>query len=228
DGKLSTPEEIPVLVHYGGTCVEVREGGKCPKFALAKKVKVLHIGVPTRYFESRCRSGDIAIVEVAEIFEGKGSHYEHACLPSNVTKLAKKLSSAGYGYDPHHISVKEKYVERVWFTKERFCDPTVRAGKDAFCVLEKFQFACRGDSGSGVMQPANSEKDYVMGVLSRGLNCDDVDISLRRDPNPTREFRGSVMTNVRKYLNFICLHAGVCEKHLDQKNLVKQRIYDVY
>ncbi|EYC41400.1 hypothetical protein Y032_0570g107 [Ancylostoma ceylanicum] len=227
-GMLSSPKTMPVWVHYGGSCVNVAKNGKCPEQKLAKKTKALHIGVPNRYFASKCRSGDIAIVETSERLDKHAKLIEYACIPSKTTKMQKVLTSAGYGYDPNNMSAHEKFLERVWFQKERFCDPTVKAGKDAFCILEKNQFACKGDSGSGVMQPANGQRDYVMGVLSRGLNCDDVRVALMREQNVDREFRGSVMTSSRKYVEFICMHTGICEKHLDRKKLKKERMLPVY
>ncbi|VDM66083.1 unnamed protein product [Strongylus vulgaris] len=219
---------MPVWVHYGGTCVNVAKDGNCPKDRLSKKVKALHIGIPKRYFSSKCRSGDIAIVEVEGEFHELSRKKDYACIPSATTKLRASLASAGYGYDPLNTAEQEKYLERVWFRKERFCDPTVHAGKDAFCIVEKYQFACKGDSGSGVMQPANAYKDYVMGILSRGLDCNAVDAAISKKNQINREFRGSVMTDVRKYVHFICFHAGICEKSLDKMKLKKEKMYAVY
>ncbi|CAJ0594820.1 unnamed protein product [Cylicocyclus nassatus] len=215
-----------IRIYYGGTCVNVEEDGKCPTSELAQSVKALHVGIPSRYISSKFQSGDIAIVEIKGTFSKLDGIY--ACLPSSRTKLHASLTSAGYGFDPHDSYAHEKHLERIWFTKDRFCDPTVRAGKDAFCIIEKYQFACVGDSGSGAMQRVNEYRDYVMGVLSRGLECKEVDRAISEKRNADREFRGTVMTDVRKYLNFICFHAGICEKHLNTAKLKKQRMLVIY
>ncbi|KIH54805.1 hypothetical protein ANCDUO_15046 [Ancylostoma duodenale] len=103
-GNLSTPKKMPVWVHYGGTCVNVAKGGKCPNSKLAKKTKALHIIVPNRYFASKCRSGDLAIVETSERLDKDAKLIEYACIPSETTKMQKQLTSAGYGYDRERIN----------------------------------------------------------------------------------------------------------------------------
>ncbi|KHJ93280.1 hypothetical protein OESDEN_06813 [Oesophagostomum dentatum] len=224
---LRTQESMPVFVHYGGNCVNLDREGKCPKDELSKKIRAAHIVMPRHYFGTNCSEGDIAIIEVDGTFKDLSAYRGYACLPSNTTKLQTSLTSAGYGFDPTRPRAHEKQLERVWYKKERYCDPTVKHGKDAFCVLEKKQFACKGDSGSGVMQPANDFRDYVMGVLSVGLDCRDVHDALEEN-RIDREFRGSVITNVRKYLEFICYHTGVCEKHVNMKEWRKLRTLVVY
>uniref|UniRef100_A0A0K0DAT6 Peptidase S1 domain-containing protein n=1 Tax=Angiostrongylus cantonensis TaxID=6313 RepID=A0A0K0DAT6_ANGCA len=126
---------------------------------------------------SKCRSGDIAIVELETALPESADYYDMACLPTRRVKLTgRNLISAGYGYDPDNVAATEKHMEKVIYSKEPFCDPSIKVGKDAFCVVEKGQFACKGDSGSGVMQPASKLRDYVMGVLAIGLNCNDVQV----------------------------------------------------
>ncbi|KJH51264.1 trypsin [Dictyocaulus viviparus] len=173
----------PVYVHLGGNCVNVQPNGKCPKSEVGRAIKAAQIGVSGRYFESKCLSGDIAIVQLNTVLPKDADYYDIACLPRSTTKLnMHNLASAGYGYDPNHASVAEKHLERVTYDREPFCDPSIKVGKDVFCVVERNQFACKGDSGSGVMQPANKIRSYVMGVLSKGLNCNDVQIALKQHP----------------------------------------------
>ncbi|VDL75628.1 unnamed protein product [Nippostrongylus brasiliensis] len=227
--KLTEPlykkTEYPVEVHYGGTCAAVLKGGGCPASEKTKTAAVAHVGVSRRYFASKCLSGDIAIVELAEPLTGL---YETACLPSNTTRLQSQTTMSGYGYDPMNGWTKEKFLEKVTLMKERYCDPSITRGKDTFCLRQQAGSPCRGDSGAGVMQRANDAKDYVMGVLSKGLNCNDLHTALVRRYNDNREFRGMVITNTRDHLDWICLHTGVCEEHVDPKTMSKVRIAMIF
>ncbi|PIO58855.1 hypothetical protein TELCIR_19700, partial [Teladorsagia circumcincta] len=122
-----------------------------------------------------------------------------------------------------------KHLKVVRLKRERFCDPSIHAGKDSYCMQEIEQFACRGDSGSGVMQKASPRKDYVMGVLSRGLDCDVIQQAMKRHlKRADDQFRGTVVTDTRNYLDWICLHSGVCEKHINRWRMKKHRIVMIY
>ncbi|VDM59245.1 unnamed protein product [Angiostrongylus costaricensis] len=220
NGKCLSPFERPrkdlvisasdganiVYVHYGGHCVVVKPDGHCPEAEVARRVKAIQMIVPARYFMSKCRSGDIAIVELETALPESTDYYDIACLPTRRVKLSgRNLTSAGYGYDPDNVAATEKHMEKIIYSKEPFCDPSIKVGKDAFCVVEKGQFACKGDSGSGVMQPANKLRDYVMGVLAIGLNCNDVQV--RR----TKRLAVSAVFSVGKLIvqasGYVCGHA---------------------
>ncbi|VDO18782.1 unnamed protein product [Heligmosomoides polygyrus] len=126
-------------------------------------------------------------------------------------------------------SIREKHLEWISLLRERFCDPSLYVGKDVFCLRGEQQFPCEGDSGGGVMQRANSKMSFVMGVLSKGLSCEDVWLALERSSdNQLAQFRGTVVTDTRKYLDWLCLHTGICELHINRKTIKKEKIVMVY
>ncbi|KAK5986407.1 Peptidase S1 domain-containing protein [Trichostrongylus colubriformis] len=223
---LSSPHDLLVQVHVGGNCA-VLQGNKngCQGGKIMSRIKAVHIGVPRLYFASRCRSGDIAIVELAKPLP-HDRRFAFACLPSNTTKLHKKAQLSGFGWTQ---SGKVKYAKKITLTKERFCDPSTKVGKDVFCMQESEGFACKGDSGSGVMQPANSREYTVMGLLSKALDCNYKKLAMKRHgKRVSKKFRGVVITDTRKYLDWICLHSGVCERHIERKRMKKRRIVMIY
>ncbi|KAJ1349863.1 hypothetical protein KIN20_005521 [Parelaphostrongylus tenuis] len=96
----SSDEKNTVYVHYGGECVVVKAGGQCPEFKKTRRIKAVQMGVPARYFTSKCRSGDIALVQLETVLPESDNSYDVACLPSHKIKLkSHNLTSAGYGYD---------------------------------------------------------------------------------------------------------------------------------
>lgn len=229
NGTLSSATELPVEVHYGGTCVLLKEGGACSPSEVMNRVNASHIGVPRRYFTSKCHSGDIAVVEMEKPLPSAATNFNYACLPSLTTKLQQKIAMAGFGRNPRGRSIREKHLEWISLLRERFCDPSLYVGKDVFCLRGEQQFPCEGDSGGGVMQRANSKMSFVMGVLSKGLSCEDVWLALERSSdNQLAQFRGTVVTDTRKYLDWLCLHTGICELHINRKTIKKEKIVMVY
>ncbi|VDP22948.1 unnamed protein product [Heligmosomoides polygyrus] len=61
------------------------------------RVNASHIGVPRRYFTSKCHSGDIAVVEMEKPLPSAATNFNYACLPSLTTKLQQKIAMAGFG-----------------------------------------------------------------------------------------------------------------------------------
>ncbi|XGW21228.1 hypothetical protein V3C99_004292, partial [Haemonchus contortus] len=232
--SLKTPtfasfREMPVSVFVGGACALLESRGTCGGNVI-NKTNAVHIGVPRRYFGSRCRSGDIAIVQLAERLPIRDD-IDFACLPKRTMKLHHTTEMAGFGYDPSSAGAGVVHIKIITLTRERFCDPGTLAGKDVFCMHEDGQFACKGDSGGGVIQKENS-KPFVMGVLSKGLNCNDMLMEINRNRRKHmgghEDFRGVVITDVRKYLDWICFHSGVCERHIVRKRMKITKIVMIY
>lgn len=46
--------------------------------------------------------------------------------------------------------------------------------------------------------------------------------------NQLAQFRGTVVTDTRKYLDWLCLHTGICELHINRKTIKKEKIVMVY
>ncbi|KAK6046333.1 hypothetical protein COOONC_16162 [Cooperia oncophora] len=99
-GTQSSPKELPVQVLVGGLCSVLKSGSNCTEgYHMMTKGKVAHIGVARRYYGSRCRSGDIAIVQLAEPLPEEQWRFDSVCLPSRTTKLNHEMSLAGFGYN---------------------------------------------------------------------------------------------------------------------------------
>ncbi|PAV59877.1 hypothetical protein WR25_19792 [Diploscapter pachys] len=182
-------------VHYGTHCVKIRDSGKCPNYQ-GKSIAIKHVIIPKSYVLSNCGLGDIAIAELASEIDIAKNHLDTVCLPHANTTAAQLIVGAGFGMDPHDPYAAQKHLEAAEFCKMQFCSPTVKAGNDTFCVLERKSFMCGGDSGGAIIQNANKHSDMAVAVLSKGPDFG--------------KWVGSVVTSTRLYAEFICHHTGVC------------------
>ncbi|VDM76166.1 unnamed protein product [Strongylus vulgaris] len=138
-------------------------------------------------------SHDLAILEVKN--DLPPSRSSPVCMPERNLKLAKLLLSAGSGMDPNITN--DPYARGLQVVKlplkSEDDDYTITTGAGTAAV-------CGGDSGGPLFQYNDKLQLTAVGVVSGGVaECTEED------------FDGeNFFADVRKHLNWICLHTGIC------------------
>ncbi|CAJ0604068.1 unnamed protein product [Cylicocyclus nassatus] len=121
------------------------------------------------------------------------------CLPERRQVLRKFLSAVGAGYDPTQK------------TRDKFFGGLQKASllafeRDDFIETKgRFSALCSGDSG-GPLLSSYEGRFVLLGIASAVYpSCAE-----------NADYRLNRYVDVRKYLDWICKHTGVCPKHQDQ------------
>uniref|UniRef100_A0A915M1D4 Metalloendopeptidase n=1 Tax=Meloidogyne javanica TaxID=6303 RepID=A0A915M1D4_MELJA len=173
-----------------------------------REVGVKRLLIPNLFVESKCDSGDIALLELMEEVNYRKIHLArpNTPLPSN-----KILYASGYGYDPERKILTDmdelKTVEVNVLAK---CPKYLEREDDAICA-DEVVLDQNGDSGASLKDIGNVAT--IFGVVSFGSLCDDMlNDDLRSLPIEERKYKNAeVYTNITHYLPFICGIIGLNE-----------------
>nr|CAD2174060.1 unnamed protein product [Meloidogyne enterolobii] len=204
-----------IIVELDGTCLFnefcITEKCVCQSPYRTREVGVKRLLIPNLFVESKCDSGDIALLELMEEVNYRKIHLArpNTPLPSN-----KILYASGYGYDPERKILTDmdelKTVEVNVLAK---CPKYLEREDDAICADEVVldQNVCEGDSGASLKDIENDTT--IFGVVSFGSLCDEMlNDDLRALPIEERKYKNAeVYTNITYYLPFICGIIGLNE-----------------
>ncbi|CAJ0599359.1 unnamed protein product [Cylicocyclus nassatus] len=163
-------------VFVGGTCSSAGRFG-CTSSDIGKVYKVARASYRT-YYELGCKgTRDIAILQLTEDVP---KTINHVCLPF-MHKLREikdpylKLRTFGWGRDPlNHFKRRSPFLQIAELgTRLPKSVCSIFDIKGTFCVKSGQQQFCDGDSGGGVTATI-SGRNYLMGVVSEGPDCDKV------------------------------------------------------
>ncbi|KAK0409487.1 hypothetical protein QR680_004570 [Steinernema hermaphroditum] len=184
--------------------------------------KIKTIFVNRKFYDDRCRKGgDIAIFELDRDFYPEEGVVP-ACLGGISSKVheynSHNLTVFGWGKDPNlKSSIKFPSFLQEVNLKLQECSEKV---PDFICTEEIDKNVCRGDSGGGMMIPAdNTGYPTVIGTVSRGAVCEYMRLLLF-----SHRFSGGIFTDARVYNRFICNVTGVCP--LGRMKKQQRTIYD--
>uniref|UniRef100_A0A915M807 Peptidase S1 domain-containing protein n=1 Tax=Meloidogyne javanica TaxID=6303 RepID=A0A915M807_MELJA len=138
-----------------------------------REVGVKRLLIPNLFVESKCDSGDIALLELMEEVNYRKIHLArpNTPLPSN-----KILYASGYGYDPERKILTDmdelKTVEVNVLAK---CPKYLEREDDAICA-DEVVLDQNGDSGASLKDIGNVTTIFgiFLSVVSFGSLCDDM------------------------------------------------------
>ncbi|KAK5970590.1 Trypsin [Trichostrongylus colubriformis] len=205
------PEDITVYV--SSSCVRPQFCPGRAKFTITQPPH-MHEG-----YNPCTDENDLALIELdSDIPTEIGTPI---CMREN-EKLAQKLTSVGYGFDPNHPDPKPLH----WLQKVDFHSDDVQESDTRITASHRTKSTCMGDSGGPLVQLNHKNKYVLVGIVSGGIpECSETITEEQRNILP----RESYFTNLRGHLDWICTHTGVCPiqqmgSHHDEGSFSKEHI----
>ncbi|VDK47282.1 unnamed protein product [Anisakis simplex] len=212
-------------VYYSGECLPFAED-PCERGQTKAKVAGIRSVIVTGvFFESKCREGDIAIVEL-DAKVPPSAVATPLCLASMKYQIPNKAMLAAWGSDASRV----KSVTSLSMINITTMACPTDAAANVICASEsQDENICRGDSGAGMVFSDRTGRRYVIGIASFGTDCRSIQMALdyrdgiviRSPPYDTffsefgevdnlNRMKGSIFTDVRGFTRFICKYTGVC------------------
>ncbi|KAJ1366077.1 hypothetical protein KIN20_026665 [Parelaphostrongylus tenuis] len=159
------------------------------------------------------RLNDLAILEITPNISSKDG--SPVCMPEQSDELMYNLTAVGFGIDP---SSTPKPYSLLNLSDLRYVELYKASFKfnNTIAAVHPNRSVCEGDSGGPLVQPRNEDANYtVEGLAVRAFpECEDP---------PMSEERVSLFVDLRKFLDWICLHTGVCPlPHTDVASAITQ------
>ncbi|CAD6190155.1 unnamed protein product [Caenorhabditis auriculariae] len=213
------PENL--VVFFNTTC---STPNKCARMGLPQEMiyrNVVQMYHPREYIGYTCprgkSQGDMLIMELdRDVLPNE--YLFPACLPDPDIKLYEGLTTHLYGFGGDPSARGEKNAQIL----KRLDSQIVRCRgiesrsdlDDIICTeSESAGLACKGDSGSGVIQKIGGKVE-IIGVLSAGIDCP---IVMKRQQESIRAKQNlfmaqDIIVSSIYYSDFICQATGVCRK----------------
>uniref|UniRef100_A0A914XVQ2 Peptidase S1 domain-containing protein n=1 Tax=Panagrolaimus superbus TaxID=310955 RepID=A0A914XVQ2_9BILA len=186
---ISAPAQLQVNIE--GTCHNY-DSKTCPKSDVGRLVSAKTVYILKEYYQKKCTSGDLAIIELAEVIGDHGATLSESLeLPTS-----GDFTLSGFGEDPENSDDTGYQLKTVTLTVEK-CSENLGT-YDSICTAEIDKNACVGDSGGALVD----KNDVIIGVVSGGTDCSKM--LHNKKSESSKKWRGGVFTSTALHFGFIC------------------------
>uniref|UniRef100_A0A914Y750 Peptidase S1 domain-containing protein n=1 Tax=Panagrolaimus superbus TaxID=310955 RepID=A0A914Y750_9BILA len=194
--KDAIPTPAQLQINIEGIC-HTFKGKACPELDVGRLVSAKTVYILKEYYQKNCTSGDLAIIELAEVVGDHGATLSESLeLPTS-----GDFTLSGFGEDPEKSDATGHDLQTVTLTAEK-CRQNWGT-YDSICTVEIDKNACVGDSGGALVD----KNDVIIGVVSGGTACSKMlfsKINKESDNESVKKWRGGVFTSTALHFGFIC------------------------
>uniref|UniRef100_A0AC34FA67 Peptidase S1 domain-containing protein n=1 Tax=Panagrolaimus sp. ES5 TaxID=591445 RepID=A0AC34FA67_9BILA len=191
---ISRPSTLKVWIE--GICHNYQDK-TCPEEDEGKEISAKTLYVLEEYYKTNCTSGDLAIVELADVIGDHGSKLSESLeLPTSGDFML-----SGFGEDPENPDSTGHELKTVTLNAEK-CSEN-HGYYDSICTTEIDKDACLGDSGGALVDKNNA----IIGVVSGGSKCSVMlksSINSKSENEALKKWPGGVFTSTSLHFGFIC------------------------